>query len=158
MRRCRRHVLRHKRRHERSAVGQHELELEHDLVVNALSTDIVTLGAGGGSVVWVSSTGEIRVGPESAGAQPGLLRARRRSADPHRRGPADGHWSTCATSTSPSTVPRATIEWWWSVTPCAIPRVYPWTPRRLHGCGPHVAPPDHSEREMISFMTSLAPA
>jgi N-methylhydantoinase A len=46
-------------------------ELEHDLVVNALSTDIVTLGAGGGSVVWVSSTGEIRVGPESAGAQPG---------------------------------------------------------------------------------------
>jgi N-methylhydantoinase A len=46
-------------------------QLEHDLVVNALSTDIVTLGAGGGSVVWVSSTGEIRVGPESAGAQPG---------------------------------------------------------------------------------------
>ena len=46
-------------------------ELEHDLHVNALSTDVVTLGAGGGSIVWVSSTGEIRVGPESAGAQPG---------------------------------------------------------------------------------------
>jgi N-methylhydantoinase A len=46
-------------------------ELEHDLVVNALSTDIVTLGAGGGSVVWMSPTGEVRVGPDSAGAQPG---------------------------------------------------------------------------------------
>ena len=46
-------------------------ELEHDLVVNALSTDIVTLGAGGGSVVWVTPTGEIQVGPDSAGAQPG---------------------------------------------------------------------------------------
>lgn len=46
-------------------------ELEHDLVVNALSTDIVTLGAGGGSVVWVNPVGEIRVGPDSAGAQPG---------------------------------------------------------------------------------------
>jgi N-methylhydantoinase A len=46
-------------------------ELEHDLLVNAVSTDIVTLGAGGGSVVSVSSTGEINVGPDSAGATPG---------------------------------------------------------------------------------------
>ena len=46
-------------------------ELEHDLHVNALSTDVVTLGAGGGSIVWVNPTGEIRVGPESAGAHPG---------------------------------------------------------------------------------------
>jgi len=46
-------------------------ELEHDLHVTALSTDVVTLGAGGGSIVSVSSTGEIRVGPESAGAHPG---------------------------------------------------------------------------------------
>ena len=46
-------------------------ELEHDLHVNALSTDVVTLGAGGGSIIWVNSTGEIRVGPESAGSRPG---------------------------------------------------------------------------------------
>jgi N-methylhydantoinase A len=46
-------------------------EIEHDLVVNALSTEISTLGAGGGSLVTVSSTGEMRVGPESAGADPG---------------------------------------------------------------------------------------
>ncbi|HEY2427498.1 MAG TPA: hydantoinase/oxoprolinase family protein, partial [Acidimicrobiales bacterium] len=46
-------------------------ELEHDLLVNALSTEIVTLGAGGGSIVWVTPTGEVQVGPDSAGAQPG---------------------------------------------------------------------------------------
>jgi N-methylhydantoinase A len=46
-------------------------ELEHDLVVNALATDIVTLGAGGGSIVWINDTGEVQVGPDSAGANPG---------------------------------------------------------------------------------------
>ncbi|MFZ0665933.1 MAG: hydantoinase/oxoprolinase family protein [Acidimicrobiales bacterium] len=46
-------------------------ELEHDMVVNSLSTDIATLGAGGGSIVKVNSLGEIEVGPQSAGAQPG---------------------------------------------------------------------------------------
>jgi N-methylhydantoinase A len=46
-------------------------ELEWDLVVNALSTEIVTLGAGGGSIISVGPTGELRVGPGSAGAHPG---------------------------------------------------------------------------------------
>jgi N-methylhydantoinase A len=46
-------------------------ELEHDLVVNALSTDIVTLGAGGGSIVSITPTGDVQVGPDSAGAHPG---------------------------------------------------------------------------------------
>jgi len=46
-------------------------ELEHDLVVNALSNDISSIGAGGGSIVAVSQTGDITVGPESAGADPG---------------------------------------------------------------------------------------
>ena len=46
-------------------------ELEWDLVVNALSTEIVTLGAGGGSIVSIGSSGELRVGPDSAGADPG---------------------------------------------------------------------------------------
>ncbi|MGI9625064.1 MAG: hydantoinase/oxoprolinase family protein [Acidimicrobiales bacterium] len=46
-------------------------ELEHDLHVNALSTDVITLGAGGGSIVSIASTGEVRVGPDSAGADPG---------------------------------------------------------------------------------------
>lgn len=46
-------------------------ELEYDLEVNALSVDVVTLGAGGGSIVGVSPTGDILVGPDSAGADPG---------------------------------------------------------------------------------------
>jgi N-methylhydantoinase A len=33
--------------------------------------DIVTVGAGGGSIVWIDDGGMLRVGPESAGADPG---------------------------------------------------------------------------------------
>lgn len=46
-------------------------ELEHDLIVNALSNDISSIGAGGGSIVAVSASGDITVGPASAGASPG---------------------------------------------------------------------------------------
>jgi N-methylhydantoinase A len=33
--------------------------------------DVITIGAGGGSIAWVTSEGELRVGPHSAGALPG---------------------------------------------------------------------------------------
>lgn len=46
-------------------------ELEHDLLVNSLSTEISSLGAGGGSIVSITAAGEIQVGPGSAGAEPG---------------------------------------------------------------------------------------
>lgn len=46
-------------------------ELEHDLLVNTLSNEIVSVGAGGGSIVSITPTGEVKVGPESAGADPG---------------------------------------------------------------------------------------
>jgi N-methylhydantoinase A len=46
-------------------------EIEHDVVINALSTEISSVGAGGGSIVSISPSGDIRVGPESAGADPG---------------------------------------------------------------------------------------
>ena len=46
-------------------------ELEHDLIVNALSNDISSIGAGGGSIVAISPSGDITVGPDSAGADPG---------------------------------------------------------------------------------------
>lgn len=46
-------------------------ELEHDLVVNALSNEISSIGAGGGSLVTVNDFGELKVGPGSAGADPG---------------------------------------------------------------------------------------
>ena len=44
--------------------------------------DIVTVGAGGGSIVWRDDGGMLRVGPRSAGAQPGPACYRRGGADP----------------------------------------------------------------------------
>src|SRR5580698_2016312 len=46
-------------------------EIEHDLLVNTLSTEVASVGAGGGSIVSVSASGDLRVGPHSAGATPG---------------------------------------------------------------------------------------
>ncbi len=46
-------------------------ELEPDLNISALSIDVVTLGAGGGSIVDISPTGDVLVGPDSAAADPG---------------------------------------------------------------------------------------
>lgn len=53
------------------AVVDTALELEHDLIVTTLSNEIASVGAGGGSLVWVGDSGEIRVGPGSAGSDPG---------------------------------------------------------------------------------------
>ena len=33
--------------------------------------DIVSIGAGGGSIAWIDEVGAVRVGPQSAGATPG---------------------------------------------------------------------------------------
>ncbi len=46
-------------------------QIEHDLLVNTLSTEVASVGAGGGSIVSVSASGDLRVGPSSAGATPG---------------------------------------------------------------------------------------
>jgi N-methylhydantoinase A len=35
--------------------------------------DVVTVGAGGGSVAWLSREGGLKVGPRSAGADPGPM-------------------------------------------------------------------------------------
>src|SRR3954447_10719105 len=44
--------------------------------------DIVTVGAGGGSVAWLSRDGALKVGPRSAGAAPGPLCYRRGGTEP----------------------------------------------------------------------------
>ncbi|MGH8893860.1 MAG: hydantoinase/oxoprolinase family protein, partial [Actinomycetes bacterium] len=44
--------------------------------------DIVTVGAGGGSVAWVSPEGSLKVGPRSAGADPGPLCYARGGTEP----------------------------------------------------------------------------
>ena len=35
------------------------------------TVDITTIGAGGGSIAWLDAGGALRVGPESAGSEPG---------------------------------------------------------------------------------------
>jgi N-methylhydantoinase A len=44
--------------------------------------DVVTVGAGGGSIAWVSPEGTLKVGPRSAGADPGPLCYRKGGTEP----------------------------------------------------------------------------
>ncbi len=48
-----------------------EYQLEFGLPVSIPSLDVVTIGAGGGSIAWIDKGGLLRVGPQSAGAVPG---------------------------------------------------------------------------------------
>ena len=48
-----------------------DFELEFGLPIATPAIDLVTLGAGGGSIAWVDDGGLLRVGPQSAGAVPG---------------------------------------------------------------------------------------
>ena len=48
-----------------------EFEIEWGLPVYTPMVDVRTIGAGGGSVAWVDKGGLLRVGPRSAGANPG---------------------------------------------------------------------------------------
>ena len=43
----------------------------NNLPINTPVVDITTVGAGGGSIAWVDAAGGLRVGPRSAGADPG---------------------------------------------------------------------------------------
>lgn len=44
--------------------------------------DVVTVGAGGGSIAWISPEGMLKVGPQSAGADPGPLCYRKGGQEP----------------------------------------------------------------------------
>jgi N-methylhydantoinase A len=46
-------------------------EISWGLPVKTPTIDIKTIGAGGGSIVWIDEGGALRVGPQSAGAEPG---------------------------------------------------------------------------------------
>lgn len=48
-----------------------EFELEWGLPVRTPMVDVKTIGAGGGSIAWIDKGGLLRVGPQSAGANPG---------------------------------------------------------------------------------------
>ena len=90
--RRRRHLDRHLAGHRRPAVRQQHLRARARPVINALSTEISSVGAGGGSIVSISPSGDVlrRPGQRRRRPGPGLLRPRRDAADGDRRLPADG--------------------------------------------------------------------
>ncbi|AZH25226.1 hydantoinase/oxoprolinase family protein [Haloplanus aerogenes] len=53
-----------------------------DYPVNVPMVDVHTIGAGGGSIAWVDEGGSLRVGPRSAGADPGPICYGRGGTDP----------------------------------------------------------------------------
>ncbi|MBT6311694.1 MAG: hydantoinase/oxoprolinase family protein [Alphaproteobacteria bacterium] len=48
-----------------------ETSIDFGMTARAPMVEIVTIGAGGGSIAWVDAGGMLRIGPESAGADPG---------------------------------------------------------------------------------------
>jgi N-methylhydantoinase A len=50
-----------------------ELELEYAMPIHVPMVDVHTIGAGGGSIAFIDASGMLRVGPESAGANPGPI-------------------------------------------------------------------------------------
>lgn len=48
-----------------------QTSIDFGLVVRAPMVEITTIGAGGGSIAWVDAGGMLRIGPHSAGAEPG---------------------------------------------------------------------------------------
>jgi N-methylhydantoinase A len=50
-----------------------ELDLEYGMPIHVPMVDVHTIGAGGGSIAHVDSSGMLRVGPQSAGATPGPI-------------------------------------------------------------------------------------
>ena len=50
-----------------------ELELEYAMPIHVPMVDVRTIGSGGGSIAYVDDAGLLRVGPRSAGAEPGPI-------------------------------------------------------------------------------------
>ncbi|MGB3147759.1 MAG: hydantoinase/oxoprolinase family protein [Paracoccaceae bacterium] len=50
-----------------------EIEVEYAMPIHVPMVDVRTVGAGGGSIAWVDAGGMLRVGPESAGSDPGPI-------------------------------------------------------------------------------------
>jgi N-methylhydantoinase A len=61
---------------------QSELDLEYGMPIHIPMVDVHTIGAGGGSIARVDASGLLRVGPESAGANPGPICYARGGTEP----------------------------------------------------------------------------
>ena len=59
-----------------------ELEIEYAMPIHVPMVDVHTIGAGGGSIAYLSDAGMLQVGPRSAGAMPGPICYGRGGAEP----------------------------------------------------------------------------
>jgi N-methylhydantoinase A len=50
---------------------RNEWHIEFNIPIIFPAVDLVTIGAGGGTIAWIDSNGALRSGPQSAGAEPG---------------------------------------------------------------------------------------
>ena len=69
--RYRRHQLRRRAGQRRHAAEPRPRVRSRAISVRVPTVDITTIGAGGGSIAWLDAGGALRVGPESAGSEPG---------------------------------------------------------------------------------------
>jgi N-methylhydantoinase A len=65
---------------EHTIANSHKVEFGLPLLIPSI--DVATIGAGGGSIAWLDRGGFLRVGPRSAGADPGPACYGRRGGDP----------------------------------------------------------------------------
>jgi N-methylhydantoinase A len=61
---------------------RNEWHIEFNIPIIFPAVDLVTIGAGGGTVAWIDSTGSLRAGPQSAGADPGPVCYGRGGSEP----------------------------------------------------------------------------
>src|SRR5262249_44679130 len=57
--------------HEGKTQINPDWRIEHNIPIRLPAIDLMTIGAGGGSIAWIDAGGSLRVGPGSAGAVPG---------------------------------------------------------------------------------------
>jgi N-methylhydantoinase A len=61
---------------------RNEWHIEFNIPIIFPAVDLVTIGAGGGTIAWIDSTGALRSGPQSAGAEPGPVCYGRGGSEP----------------------------------------------------------------------------
>lgn len=64
------------------ATSRNEWRIEFNIPILFPAIDLVTIGAGGGTIAWIDSSGALRSGPQSAGANPGPACYARGGAEP----------------------------------------------------------------------------
>ena len=98
--------------YRRRAAHHEGVVVEYGYPICFPSIEVLTIGAGGGSLAWIDEAGSLRNGPQSAGADPGpaLLRQRRRRSRPTPTPTSCSGGSATSWSAAPMALDRAAAE------------------------------------------------